>query len=113
MTQTIYVVVSSNKYGVQAWAFEDADEAEAFREKEIREGTNANDIDYIATELTPKGSPPAQSAEPEHPEVIWRNHYTCYECGYDWEDQWTAQCDDDCPECGARHCEPHTSEKVE
>lgn len=38
------------------------------------------------------------------------NHYKCYRCAHEWADQWTAQCDDDCPECGARHVSPHTSE---
>ena len=42
------------------------------------------------------------------PEFI--NHYKCHRCAHEWADQWTAQCDDDCPECGARHVSPHTSE---
>lgn len=40
------------------------------------------------------------------------NHYTCYACAYEWSDEWDCGCDDDCPECGARHCSPHTSEEV-
>lgn len=46
--------------------------------------------------------------EHDAPEFI--NHYKCYRCAHEWVDQWTAQCDDDCPECGARHVSPHTSE---
>lgn len=42
------------------------------------------------------------------PEFI--NHYKCYRCAHSWADQWTAQCDDDCPECGARHVSPFKSE---
>lgn len=38
------------------------------------------------------------------------NHYKCPECQHEWRDQWTAQCDDDCPECGARHISPFKSE---
>jgi hypothetical protein len=34
------------------------------------------------------------------------NQYECEECGCSWEDEWSCGCDDDCPECGARHMEP-------
>src|SRR3979490_412886 len=27
-----------------------------------------------------------------------------------WTDEWSAQCDDDCPHCGARHMSPYKSE---
>jgi hypothetical protein len=33
------------------------------------------------------------------------NHYVCEDCGCEWEDEWSATCDDDCPECGSRHME--------
>ena len=29
------------------------------------------------------------------------------------KDVWSAQCDDDCPQCGARHMSPYDSEDVE
>jgi len=45
--------------------------------------------------------------------ISYNNHYTCPECGYDWEDEWTSQCDDDCPACGCRHVTPHKSEEIE
>lgn len=38
------------------------------------------------------------------------NHYKCPSCGHTWSDVWTAQCDDDCPSCGARHISPHKSD---
>ncbi len=39
--------------------------------------------------------------------MAWfRNHYRCENCGQEWEDEWSATCDDDCPHCGARHMEP-------
>lgn len=38
------------------------------------------------------------------------NHYKCPKCAHHWTDTWTAQCDDDCPECGARHVSPFKSE---
>jgi len=38
------------------------------------------------------------------------NYYNCYRCGYEWSDEWSAQCDDDCPNCKARHCSPYESE---
>ena len=31
------------------------------------------------------------------------NQYECDECGCYWEDEWSCGCNDDCPECGARH----------
>ncbi len=43
----------------------------------------------------------------------FRNYYRCTECGGEWTDVWSAQCDDDCPHCGARHLSPYKSEDVE
>jgi DNA-directed RNA polymerase subunit RPC12/RpoP len=43
----------------------------------------------------------------------FRNFYRCSECGSKWTDIWPAQCDDDCPWCGARHMSPYKSEDVE
>lgn len=35
---------------------------------------------------------------------VWRNHYYCSWCrdGVDteWAEDWSCQCDDECPECG-------------
>lgn len=45
--------------------------------------------------------------------MLFRNFYRCAECGREWTDVWSAQCDDDCPHCGARHMSPHKSEDVE
>ena len=28
------------------------------------------------------------------------NYYQCARCGYDWTDEWSCTCEDDCPECG-------------
>ena len=39
-----------------------------------------------------------------------RNYYHCAECGREWTDVWSAQCDDDCPHCGAGHMSPYKSE---
>jgi predicted nucleic acid-binding Zn-ribbon protein len=45
--------------------------------------------------------------------VPWfENHYECDACGCTWTDEWSAMCDDDCPECGARHMSPHASEQI-
>lgn len=38
------------------------------------------------------------------------NYYRCPSCGHQWYDVWSCQVNDDCPECGARHIEPHRSE---
>lgn len=44
--------------------------------------------------------------------MMFRNHYVCYQCANRWTNEWPASCDDDCPECGARHITPHLSEIV-
>lgn len=41
----------------------------------------------------------------------YRNYYECARCGYEWEDEWSCMCDDDCPDCGARHMEPYDSDE--
>jgi hypothetical protein len=42
--------------------------------------------------------------------VAWfRNQYLCEDCECEWQDEWSATCDDDCPECGSRHMEPFDS----
>jgi DNA-directed RNA polymerase subunit RPC12/RpoP len=45
--------------------------------------------------------------------MLFRNYYRCANCGGEWNDVWSAQCDDDCPHCGARHMSPYESEDVE
>jgi DNA-directed RNA polymerase subunit RPC12/RpoP len=32
--------------------------------------------------------------------MMFRNHYECQKCEHKWTDDWSAQCDDDCPNCG-------------
>ena len=43
-------------------------------------------------------------------DCIFRNYYKCGDCGYQWNNTWSAMCDDDCPECGSRHWTPVRSE---
>ena len=45
--------------------------------------------------------------------MLFRNFYRCAACGSEWTDVWPAQCDDDCPHCGARHMSPYKSEDAE
>ena len=40
------------------------------------------------------------------------NHYECDRCGGDWTDEWSCTCDDDCPDCGARHMSPSESDDL-
>lgn len=45
--------------------------------------------------------------------MTWfRNHYECDECGETWADEWSCTCDDDCPNCGARHVSPVDSQDL-
>ena len=41
---------------------------------------------------------------------MFDNHYDCPRCGTAWTDTWSAQCDDDCPNCGLRHISPSSSD---
>jgi DNA-directed RNA polymerase subunit RPC12/RpoP len=45
--------------------------------------------------------------------ALFRNFYRCDRCGHEWTDDWSATCDDDCPQCGARHMSPFKSEATE
>jgi hypothetical protein len=42
--------------------------------------------------------------------MMFRNFYRCAACGHGWTDVWSATCDDDCPQYGARHMSPYKSE---
>ncbi len=44
--------------------------------------------------------------------MFFRNQYRCPRCGYEWSYVWTDQCNDDCPNCGARQMAPHNSEQT-
>jgi hypothetical protein len=44
---------------------------------------------------------------------LFRNFYKCYRCDHEWDDFWSATCDDECPQCGARDCTPYLSEDAE
>jgi hypothetical protein len=41
---------------------------------------------------------------------MFRNYYRC-PCGHEWVDEWSATCDDRCPECGTS-CSPTESEDI-
>lgn len=40
---------------------------------------------------------------------LFLNFYQCYRCRHQWADVWSATCDDDYPDCGARHISPTRS----
>ena len=42
----------------------------------------------------------------------FRNYYQCERCKHEWADEWSATCDDDCPNCGARHMSPSKSDDL-
>lgn len=42
----------------------------------------------------------------------YANHYECYKCSEHWADEWSCMCDDECPNCGARHATPVESEDL-
>jgi hypothetical protein len=45
--------------------------------------------------------------------MAWfRNHYRCERCSFEWKDQWSCMCDDDCRRCGARRMSPYDSDDL-
>lgn len=48
----------------------------------------------------------------EEETTLFRNFYKCARCKYKWTDEWSAMCDDDCPQCGKRHMTPYKSEEL-
>jgi hypothetical protein len=40
------------------------------------------------------------------------NRYECDRCGSNWQGEWSCMCDDDCPQCGARHMSPVDSDDL-
>jgi predicted nucleic acid-binding Zn-ribbon protein len=42
----------------------------------------------------------------------YRNYYQCARCDHEWPDEWSCMCDDDCPQCGARHMTPYDSDDL-
>lgn len=44
--------------------------------------------------------------------ALFRNFYRCVRCRHEWTDDWSATCDDDCPQCGARHLSPYKSQET-
>lgn len=41
----------------------------------------------------------------------FQNEYHCPDCDVSWSDEWSAMCDDECPECGADYS-PERSEEL-
>jgi hypothetical protein len=40
------------------------------------------------------------------------NYYVCERCGAAWQDEWSCMCEDDCPQCEARHMSPSKSDDL-
>lgn len=39
----------------------------------------------------------------------WRNHYEC-DCGVQWSNEWSCQCDDECLSCSTPHSPYHSDD---
>lgn len=39
------------------------------------------------------------------------NHFRCARCGFEWADEWSCMCDDDCRRCGL-NMSPHKSDDL-
>jgi len=53
-----------------------------------------------------------ESAHGDEDLHVWNNHYRCPRCTYEWQDKWTATCDDDCRNCGNRALSPVSSDDL-
>lgn len=42
---------------------------------------------------------------------VWRNHYRCDDCDTEWTEEWSCQCDDECPNCGTA-ISPEDSDQI-
>lgn len=51
------------------------------------------------------------SQELEEAHWLFLNHCSCPECGWEWTYEWTATCNDRCPECGTV-ASPRKSEDI-
>lgn len=40
------------------------------------------------------------------------NYYRCGDCGAAWADEWSCNCDDECPQCSSRHWSPYKSDDL-
>jgi len=49
-------------------------------------------------------------SKPDEP-LRFRNYYKCPQCGTEWHDDWSATCDDQCPNCDTS-CSPVRSEDL-
>lgn len=60
--------------------------------------------------ITEKAVETKVAADTDAPRFL--NHYRCPNCGTKWDDEWSAMCDDDCPQCGTRHVSPYASDDI-
>lgn len=51
--------------------------------------------------------------EEEDDTTQYLNYYRCPGCKAEWTDQWSAMCDDQCPECGKKNISPYDSEEID
>ena len=81
----------NNKFAQIAYA----DDCLAYR---VFEANTSEGNRILLHRVGEKVSPEEPKKEEE--EKWYSNHYTCPQCGATWNDEWTATCDDECPECG-------------
>lgn len=62
-----------------------------------------SEINALVNELTFPTPPAITQEEDDTPKLWFRNHYECPTCAISWDDEWSCQCDDECPECGVSY----------
>ena len=63
-------------------------------------------------ELPARLTPDREAEDDASEESQFLNHYRCPSCQHEWDSQWSATCDDECPNCGASNISPWRSEDL-
>lgn len=79
---------------------------------EILAALDLRDDEYTLLWLKLYNGHHKRAPQPTTADTLFRNHYTCYECGNMWDDVWSARCDDTCPKCGAKNNTPTHSDDI-
>jgi hypothetical protein len=82
----------------------------AYDASDVAEGA-LEDIKEAAVLL---GRPPwSGKRDDEGDPICFLNYYECSECGHEWQDAYSCQVDDECPECGAGGMSPVKTEDLD
>jgi len=105
------VVIDYDTEGADDSELKDVPQADGSTQPAFVRGALVED-DEEARAFTMRAHDLAGSDDDDDGPSLFVNHYTCPDCGTDWQDEWECAVDDDCPHCGKRHISPHESEEA-